>query len=203
MLIKASCCQDTCVLSTAICTSTAQILGAHQSKKQLEALLQMQGPSRVTHSIWEAGIGSRNLLLMPALPPLWDLPLSQTLVSTPSSAPGQHQKKGKCSQNRLTTSPVSGADTSSLEVLSTALSCSWLQILKVWPVLVGSSSPLPQKWEATTEVTKRHTRGLKKKKKPLSSPSRDLGGREQWEEREWDEMSWASLFWLYREVVSW
>lgn len=35
-------------LSTAICTATAHILGAHQSKKQLEALLQMQRPSRVT-----------------------------------------------------------------------------------------------------------------------------------------------------------
>lgn len=128
MLIKASCCQDTCVLSTAICTSTAHILGACQSKKQLEALLQMQGLSRATHSIWEAGTGSRNLLLMPALPPLWDLPLSQTLVRTPSSASGQHQGKRKRSQNRLTTSPVSGADTSSPEVLSTALSSSWLQI---------------------------------------------------------------------------
>lgn len=153
MLIRASCCQDTCVLSTAICTATAHILGAHQSRKQLEALLQMQRPSRVTHSIWEARIGSRNLLLMPALPPLWDLPLSQTLASTPSSAPGRHQRKGKCSQNRLTITPVSGADTSSLKVLSTALSCIWLLILKVWPVPVGSShrsEMQPLKWQKGT-----------------------------------------------------
>lgn len=101
---------------------------------------------------------------MPALPPLRDLPLSQTLASTPSSAPGRPQRKGKCSQNRLTTSPVSGADTSSLEVLSTALSCSWLQILRV----ACPGGQLPQKWDATTEVTKRYTRGLeKKKKRPL------------------------------------
>lgn len=166
MLIKASCCQNTCVLSKAICTSIAHILGAQQSKKQLEALLQRQEPSRVTHSIWEDGIGSRNVLLMPALPPLWDLPLSQRLASTPSSALDRHQKEGKCSQNRLTTSPISSADRSSLEVLSTALSCSWLQILKVWPVLVGSSHKSemqPLQWQKDT------TRGLKnnKKKRPL------------------------------------
>lgn len=157
--MKGSCCQDTCVLSTAICTSSAPSSEAHQSKKQLEALLQRQGPSRVAHSIWEAGTGSTNLLLMPALPPLRDLSLSQTLAVTPSSALGRHQRK--CSQNRLTTSPISGADTNSLEVLSTALSCSWLQIHR-------SACPggqLPQKWDATAEVTKDTLEAFKKKAK--------------------------------------
>lgn len=76
-----------------------------------------------------------------------NLPPSQTLAGTPSSAPGKHPRKEessnlsarKCSEHRLSTSPVSGADTGSLEVLSAARSGSWLPVPDVQPV--GSPGP--------------------------------------------------------------